>query len=43
MGITHLPYMQMIANYIGSFILLRILRPLRVTLIRFLTGARRIK
>ena len=42
-GIAHLPYMLMIANYIGSLILLRILHPFRMTLIRFLTGARRIK
>ena len=42
-GIAHLPYMLMIANYIGSLILLRILHPFRVTWIRFLTGTMRIK
>ena len=43
MGIAQLPYMLMIANYIGSLTLLRILHPFRMTLIRFLTGARRVK
>ena len=42
-GIAPLPYMLMIANYRGSSILLKILHPFRVTLIRFLTGAMRIK
>ena len=33
----------MIANYLESLIPLRILHPFRMTMIRFLTGARRIR